>query len=276
MPTILAMNGADFDGFSNFGAAAQPVLDLQVALAALGKGVGDTALTKLVLDGLIGPETVAAANRALTVHLGAGQAPANLRTGLLSQAVVASQAEAIAALVRAEVLRRGFSAPVVKKVATVKKVAAPGMVQYTPAAPAAASAAPVYRVPAPAPSGMDMNAVIKWSAIGVGAVTILGLGYWIMTKKPAGAGKINALAGFAGRGGRRGPYKGKPSDFDVTVWEERDRLHIGVTKKGEPIKVDWWDDDARSMIEDGFFKSGGALKQSVLDYALQNGLIKFT
>jgi hypothetical protein len=197
---ILAMNGAEF---GEFGAASQPIVDLQTALVALGKGIGDNILSKIVIDGLIGPKTTAATNRALTVHLGAGQAPANLRTGSLSQAIVVSQAEAIAGLIETEVKRRGFTVPTPKKASAVKKAvakpvatyipsaaAAPSaMVQYTPPPPAAAMTAlsPVYRVPTAAPSGMDMSAIIKWSAIGFGVVALFGVGYYIMTKKPGPA-----------------------------------------------------------------------------------------
>jgi len=137
MPMIFAMNGADFGYLGELGAASQAILDLQTALATLGKGIGDTSLSKLALDGLIGPKTTAAANRALTVHLGSGQAPANLRTGSLSQAVVVSQAPQITQLILAEIARRGFGAPTKKALPKKKKVAA-------------AKAAPAYEEPEPA------------------------------------------------------------------------------------------------------------------------------
>ncbi len=62
-------------------------------------------------------------------------------------------------------------------------------------------------------------------------------------------------------------------EVEVVVWEERDRLHIGIQEvdSGEYI-AEWWDDDARSMFEDGFFKSGRGLKESVIDYAARMGL----
>jgi hypothetical protein len=201
---ILAMNGADFGYLGEFGAASQPILDLQTALATLGKGIGDNSLSKLSLDGLIGPKTTAATNRALTVHLGTGQAPANLRTGSLSQAVVVSQAPQITQLILAEITRRGFNAPT-KKALPKKAVAkaapstytAPAAMQYTPPAPAAAIPSPVYRVPAmpssAAASSDSMASIMKWSAIGVGAVTLLGLGYWLMTRKQ---GARPAMAGL--------------------------------------------------------------------------------
>jgi hypothetical protein len=196
---ILAMNGAEF---GEFGAVSQPVADLQTALVGLGKGIGDNTLSKIAVDGVIGPKTAAATNRALTVHLGAGQAPSNLRTGALSQSVIVSQAAAITSLIEAEIRRRGFTVPTAKKVyakaAAPKKAAATAeMVTYTPPAAAAAAvpAGPVYRVPTSAPgAGMDMNAIIKWSAIGFGAVAVLGIAYYIVTKKSefamAGLGSV--------------------------------------------------------------------------------------
>ena len=223
MPMILAMNGADFDGFNgfgdfgDFGAASQVIVELQTALVALGKGIGDNILSKIVVDGLIGPKTVAATNRALTVHLGSGQAPSNLRTGSLAQSVIVSQASNIASLIEAEVKRRGFNMPTPKKVSAVAKpkpvysapAATTAMVQYTPPAAAAPTAvAPVYRVPVAASSGMDMAAVIKWAAIGVGAVAVLGIGYYIATKPSGGGGRgIRARTGVHGGMGAAGGYK---------------------------------------------------------------------
>src|SRR5487761_2034056 len=67
---------------------------------------------------------------------------------------------------------------------------------------------------------------------------------------------------------------GKPTRDQVRVerWEERDRLHIGIQVKdtGEYV-ADWWDDEARQMFEDGFFKSGMHFENSVLEYAEDMG-----
>jgi hypothetical protein len=86
----------------------------------------------------------------------------------------------------------------------------------------------------------------------------------------------------------------------VDVWEERDRLHVALKKAdvrwehverrsprigGETHEwvrrgdcdisvADWWDDDARSMFEDGFFRPGRALADSVIDYAADVGIIR--
>jgi len=207
MPMILAMNGA-FD-LANLGAASTAIADLQEALVSLGKGIGDNTLSKIVVDGVMGPKTAAAVNRALTVHLGSGQAPANLRTGSLPQATIKSQAATITQLIQAEVHRRGFSLiatkvakpkTVVKKTTAVTSTAsmipasavpaaAPGASAYTPPA-AAAAVSPVYRVPPS--SGMDMDAIIKWSAVGVGVVVLAGVAYYLATRKRA-----PAMAGFS-------------------------------------------------------------------------------
>ncbi len=70
--------------------------------------------------------------------------------------------------------------------------------------------------------------------------------------------------------------KKTPSRDDVRVelWEERDRLHIGIQDKetGAYYKS-WWDDDARQMFEDGFFKRGAKLEESVLAYAEDMGIL---
>jgi hypothetical protein len=81
-----------------------------------------------------------------------------------------------------------------------------------------------------------------------------------------------------------------PADaFFTEVWEERDRLHIalyydpkhaGWSKMQQRMQGDgqlvaeWWDNDAREMFEDGFFKSGRDLDRSVIQYANDMGLIR--
>jgi hypothetical protein len=106
---ILALNGADFD-FGDFGkaVASAPVAALQRAIRDFGKSVRDSALTGIVVDGLTGPKTAAAANRMLTKHIGVGQVPAELRTGALTPAQVAANADTITKLVNTEARRRGF------------------------------------------------------------------------------------------------------------------------------------------------------------------------
>jgi hypothetical protein len=70
--------------------------------------------------------------------------------------------------------------------------------------------------------------------------------------------------------------KKKPTrdDVRVEVWEERDRLHIGIQdKKTGDYYASWWDDEAREMFEQGFFKSGRGLEASVLEYAEDMGIL---
>ena len=80
--------------------------------------------------------------------------------------------------------------------------------------------------------------------------------------------------------------KHKPYRSDVTVrsWQERDRLGIWITDKrtGKTI-AEWWDEDAREMFEQGFFKPGVPqyswekpgrdFVESVLDYAESVGML---
>ena len=76
--------------------------------------------------------------------------------------------------------------------------------------------------------------------------------------------------------GTKLPATKKPTrnDVRVEVWEERDRLHIGIQDRIHGnYYANWWDDEARQMFEDGFFKSGKQLEDSVLDYAESVGLI---
>ncbi|MBI2852743.1 MAG: hypothetical protein HYX84_06545, partial [Chloroflexi bacterium] len=78
----------------------------------------------------------------------------------------------------------------------------------------------------------------------------------------------------------------KPTRHDVTVetWQERDRLGIWITdKRTDKVIAVWWDEDAREMFEQGFFKPGvpqrttekssRAFIDSVLDYAESVGLL---
>jgi aryl-alcohol dehydrogenase-like predicted oxidoreductase len=88
--------------------AASPVAQaLQNALATLGRTVRDGVLMAVVADGTIGPATASAVNRAFTTHIGAGQAPAQFRTGRLSIFEVAQYAADLTKLISAEVARRG-------------------------------------------------------------------------------------------------------------------------------------------------------------------------
>ena len=222
---ILALNGVPMDAFGNFGefgAASASVASLQTALANFGRQIGDAALKAIKVDGLIGPKTTAAANRALRQHIGAGQAPQDLRTGVLTQAQVLANATQITTLINTEARRRGFgiaTAPATVKKPAAKKVAAKttAVATYIPPAASAPSAAaqawPTYGPPMPATpaptqtliptsrtyvvppsSGMDIESVVKWSAIGLGVVALLGGAYYVVQKRRGQA----AMAGFGG------------------------------------------------------------------------------
>jgi hypothetical protein len=63
-----------------------------------------------------------------------------------------------------------------------------------------------------------------------------------------------------------------PDELHVETWEERDRLHIALWDEDE-ILFEWWDDEAQEMFEDGFFKRGRDLAESVIDYAYEMKLV---
>jgi hypothetical protein len=181
MPMIFAMNGAD--DFTYFGASANPaVFDLQTALVSLGNAVRDSTLMALATDGLIGPLTTAAVNRALTVHVGPGSAAASLRTGNLTQAAVVSNAAALTAAVQAERARRtgvpgGGPVPQPPQPQAPPSYTPPGL----PYVPPTSDLQPIVDT---------QMSIVKWSAIGLGVVTLAGLAYWLAKRasRPALAG----------------------------------------------------------------------------------------
>jgi len=78
----------------------------------------------------------------------------------------------------------------------------------------------------------------------------------------------------------------KPTRDEVKVdaWQERDRTGIWLTdRRTDKVIAEWWDEDAREMFEQGFFKPGvpqrttekpsRAFVDSVLDYAESVGLL---
>lgn len=190
MPTIFAIEGAEF---ADFGAASQSVLALQTALKALGNAAGSATLKAIVTDGLIGPKTTAATNLAFTAHIGPGQAPANFRTGQLSQAEVAANADVLGGLVAREAERRGFNVPTAKVIATVAKVASSKpAVKAVPApayVPTSSAAASQAYSPAAASESDDMTmSIVKYSAIGLGLVLAAAGVYYVTKRRPAFAG----------------------------------------------------------------------------------------
>lgn len=160
--------GAPFSGCSptsRVGKACRSpkALQLQTALAALGRTVADQALAGLPADGFVGPATVAAVNRAFTTHIGSGQAAARYRTGKLTQAQVANEADTITGIIGAEVLRRGAKLPA--PVATAGE-------QPGPARPSTTANVPVPTAVAPAG-----NRRAGWALLGLSAVAA-GLGFY--------------------------------------------------------------------------------------------------
>ena len=73
------------------------------------------------------------------------------------------------------------------------------------------------------------------------------------------------------------------SDAEIGTWAERDRMGIWITDKHTDKAIaEWWDEDAREMFEQGFFKpgdirhqtiTGRAFEESVLDYAESVGIL---
>lgn len=70
-------------------------------------------------------------------------------------------------------------------------------------------------------------------------------------------------------------------DTTIAVWQERDRLHICLSRKSDDkTLIEWWDDEAYEAIDDGFLctkeaiggrlehscRQLGALHQSAFDY----------
>jgi hypothetical protein len=63
------------------------------------------------------------------------------------------------------------------------------------------------------------------------------------------------------------------SETRLSVWEERDRAHVElINTKNDATIVEWWDDQVREAIEDGFLKPG-KLHETAYDYAVHVGLI---
>ena len=81
------------------------------------------------------------------------------------------------------------------------------------------------------------------------------------------------------------PVSRKPTrdDAEIGTWAERDRIGIWlIDKRTDKTVAEWWDEDAREMFDQGFFKpgdirhqtiTGRAFEESVLDYAESVGII---
>lgn len=130
--------------------SASPAVQLQNALRALGNTNGDPSLSKLAVDGVIGPGTVKAVNYALSTYIGGSKA---FPRADLDVTRVRQYAGALAALVIQRVQQSGGSIP------------AP-VVQHALARRSAGSIAPVVADMVPTPDR-------KWVWYVVGGVSIL-------------------------------------------------------------------------------------------------------
>lgn len=63
-------------------------------------------------------------------------------------------------------------------------------------------------------------------------------------------------------------------NIEVQTWFERDRAHVGVTKNGRDI-VDWWDDEVKELVEDGFLNPKD-WEGSAIEYCRYLGLLENT
>ncbi|MGI8481844.1 MAG: hypothetical protein ACR2MF_07260, partial [Chthoniobacterales bacterium] len=74
---------------------------------------------------------------------------------------------------------------------------------------------------------------------------------------------------------RKNPARKFHPPYNVQVNQERDNFDIWLSDRDDKDISHWSDDDARSMIEDGFFsnKGGKKLADSVVEYAREVGLI---
>lgn len=130
---------------------------LQNALKVIARATGDTSLD-VRNDGIIGPKTTGAVNKAFTSHIGPGQAPDNFRTGSLSIGNVAQHAAALAQALNAESARRGAVGP-------------PG---------------PDVDVVAPTPADVvaQTSPGVMWALVGVNLVAA-GVGAYLWTSRDA-------------------------------------------------------------------------------------------
>lgn len=120
--TVVKKASAKVSSATAVAASKAAVKNLQAALATLGKVTGSAQLKAVKVDGAIGPKTVAAVNWAFTNHIGSGQAPAQYRTGKLTQTQVLSDIENLTGLINTEVKRRGSATPAASTAAKAQLV----------------------------------------------------------------------------------------------------------------------------------------------------------
>jgi len=97
-------------------------------------------------------------------------------------------------------------------------------------------------------------------------------------------GEAKALEEHVGQEALKKILKPTRDEVELHTWCERDRLSIELRNKADDTTVAiWWDDDARQMFEDGFFKGGvptmswerpsSELIESVMSYAEDMGIL---
>lgn len=208
------------------GRSAPAAAALQNALRTLGIAAGDKALAATGVDGIVGPGTAAAVNRAFTVHIGPGQAAANLRSGRLTKYDVAQNAATLTKIVAAEVARRGGAVgPTPTPRAAAARPAARPAARYAPAAPPSkpgTAVAPAYRPPPPGvvvpprvPSPSEQPKAgwpwWGWGLVGVGVVGLAG-GTYVMVSR-----------GGSGRRRDREPVRARERERERETVHERPR-----------------------------------------------------
>jgi lysozyme family protein len=151
--------------------SAPPAAQLQNALRALGVTVGDPALSKLAVDGIIGPNTVKAVNHALANYVGGSAA---FPRADLTVTKVRQFAGALAALVIQRVQKSGGAVP-------ETKVQARAVVRRP-------SGLPTPMDEPPAPSGFHWEDRYTWWAVGgVSAILVLSIAAAAVKRRRAAA-----------------------------------------------------------------------------------------
>lgn len=104
-------------------APGSSAMRLQADLVTLGRIIKDGVLMAIKVDGALGAKTAAAVNRAFTKHLGAGQAPAQYRTGKMPLVYIKNNATVLTTYLENEIRRRGGTVVPPETVAGAKAVA---------------------------------------------------------------------------------------------------------------------------------------------------------
>jgi hypothetical protein len=154
--------------------------NLQNALRALGRAVGgDAQLLAVSADGVIGPSTTAAVNRAFTTHIGPGQAGGVPRTGTITMFDVAAQIGPITTAIQNETVRRGGA------LSPPKTGGGGGGAPYVP--PPSGGGGPIQADMTP---GIPMT---TWAIVGVVAIAAAAGGYMLLKGGGGGGGQTYSV-----------------------------------------------------------------------------------